>query len=190
MAAVAALPQAPVGGPAQAWPRFGPRPGAPASAGDAAPGGRQAGQRRRWLAAASWEQEGASALEKPFLAEVAASQSAAAVLGLLDARLGQLSGLAAVAALSRLARLVDAEDTVGATRLRALAAPSLVQPALPAAAEAAPRGLASTAWACAKLALRDRPLLDSISAAAIRMLPEFNPLDLSMTAWSFAHLGV
>mmetsp|Transcript_115336 Transcript_115336/g.246506 ORF Transcript_115336/g.246506 Transcript_115336/m.246506 type:complete len:84 (-) Transcript_115336:101-352(-) len=42
------------------------------------------------------------------------------------------------------------------------------------------------AWALAKLALSDAPLLNSIASAAIPLISEFNSQDLANTPWAFA----
>lgn len=44
------------------------------------------------------------------------------------------------------------------------------------------------AWAYAKLALLDQPLIDAISGAAIARISQLSALSLSRTAWAFATL--
>lgn len=51
---------------------------------------------------------------------------------------------------------------------------------------ATPQDMSKTAWAMSTLAVKDAPLLNAISSAALRMLSEFDLLQLANTAWAFS----
>lgn len=49
-----------------------------------------------------------------------------------------------------------------------------------------PEEVANTAWSFSKLAVRNKPLLDAISKAAIPTSSEYTATNLAAIAWAFA----
>lgn len=148
--------------------------------GQAAGAAGAAGARRATAGRILWSQSEAAQLN-----DVIASQtSAAQVLRLFQERATDWGRLQLVTALHRVARAPDGCEAPRAAlrELLALVAASLGQ--------CGAQQLANSAWALAKLLIRDPPLRDSIASAAIGPMATFKAQELANTAWSMAKLAV
>jgi len=108
-------------------------------------------------------------------------------LDICERKLCQFSALGTLSALHLVAQR---PDNFKVRRDVAFAALTARAAAVLGSLEATPQELVSAAWAVAKLGLKNRPLLDSLSAQAIAKLPEFNPPGVVSLAWSYALIAV
>lgn len=94
-----------------------------------------------------------------------------------------------ITAFHRLAKAPDRQRIPRDSRLSALQL-QLLKFFVDSKIQKTPQCVANSAWAVAKLDLKDQKLMDAIAAEALKTINDLRPQDLSITAWSYATLRI